>query len=168
MYVSLVACAAVDELQAQEEMSTLPSGATVARGLSPLLFVMGVGLFFPLKQTYGSDIAVRPPGWVFGVMWPILLAYLGTAWVRATPHSALTDVSFALLLGSLVFYVVVASKGLKVVAFWAVYISLACALVAGALLENTASRALLAPLVAWLLFAGQLAQNLACNTCTDL
>lgn len=85
----------------------------------------------------------------------------------ATPQSTLTDTSFAILLGALVFYVVVASKGLKVAAFWAVYIALACALVTGALMENKTSRALLAPLVAWLLFAGQLAQSLACNTCIN-
>ena len=44
--------------------------------LLPLFSVYLVGAFYPVGKEAGKDIAFRPPSWVFGVVWPILLLFL--------------------------------------------------------------------------------------------
>ena len=48
--------------------------------LLPMFSVYLVGAFYPLGMETGKDIPFRPPGWVFGVVWPILLLLIGYSW----------------------------------------------------------------------------------------
>ena len=48
--------------------------------LLPMLSVYLVGAFYPVGKEAGKDIPFRPPSWVFGVVWPILLILIGYSW----------------------------------------------------------------------------------------
>jgi len=50
------------------------------RALLPALAITGVSLMCPNLKNSGEDVPLRPPGWVFGVVWPILYATTGYAW----------------------------------------------------------------------------------------
>lgn len=149
------------------EVWTWRTGLLV-RALVPLVVVTVAGFVFRLGPNYGAEVPSRPPAFAFGLAWTLLLIFMGAAWAMeqqavVVPSSSAVDIMFCLLIGSLVFYTALASKGKNVGAFWMVYVSLAFALAVTGLLQRPACRALLAPLLAWLLFAGQLAQSLANN-----
>ena len=38
-------------------------------------------IFYPVDDTYGKTVPFRPPGYVFAIVWPILLILLGISWV---------------------------------------------------------------------------------------
>lgn len=142
------------------------TGRLLVRALLPLVVVTVGGFVFRLGPNYGAEVPSRPPAIAFGLAWTLLLISMGAAWAMeqqavVAPSSSAVDIMFCLLIGSLVFYTALASKGKNVGAFWMVYVSLALALAVTGLLQRPACRALLAPLLAWLLFAGQLAQSLA-------
>ena len=46
----------------------------------PILAVYLSGMYYPIDDTSGKKVWFRPPGWVFGVVWPILLSLLGYSW----------------------------------------------------------------------------------------
>ena len=48
--------------------------------LLPIFSVYFVGLFYPIDKETGKEIPFRPPSWVFGVVWPVLLLLLGYSW----------------------------------------------------------------------------------------
>ena len=46
----------------------------------PMIAVYLSGMYYPIDDTSGKKVWFRPPGWVFGVVWPILLTLLGYSW----------------------------------------------------------------------------------------
>ena len=54
----------------------------------------------------GKDVEIRPPGWVFGVVWPILYATTGWAWKNSDPNF---DAVYTLLIGLLCLWLVLYS-----------------------------------------------------------
>ena len=48
--------------------------------LLPMFCVYLAGSFYPVGKEVGKDIPFRPPGWVFGVVWPVLLLLIGYSW----------------------------------------------------------------------------------------
>ena len=54
----------------------------------------------------GKDVEIRPPGWVFGVVWPILYATTGWAWKSSDPNF---DAVYTLLIGLLCMWLVLYS-----------------------------------------------------------
>jgi len=46
----------------------------------PMISVYLVGSFFPVNSRTNKEIPYRPPGWVFGVVWPVLLFLIGYSW----------------------------------------------------------------------------------------
>jgi benzodiazapine receptor len=46
----------------------------------PMISVYLSGMYYPIDDKSGGKVWFRPPGWVFGVVWPILLSLLGYSW----------------------------------------------------------------------------------------
>tara|TARA_Y100000768_G_scaffold356522_1_gene310945 strand:+ start:2167 stop:2565 length:399 start_codon:yes stop_codon:yes gene_type:complete len=52
----------------------------------PIISVYISGIYYPVDEKTGKEVWFRPPGWVFGIVWPILLTLLGYSWYL-TPKS---------------------------------------------------------------------------------
>lgn len=132
------------------------------RLLTPLTVVTLSGVACPISRDYGSQVSIRPPSYLFGIVWFVLLLCIGYAW--ASSPSPATDGAFVLLLVLLSSYSLSTSR--PIASLWIVYGCIAAALLCFALLETSASRACMAPVIGWLLFAAQLAKSIACEECT--
>lgn len=106
----------------------------------------------------GSVVKFRPPGFVFGLVWPVLYLLLGAAWVYAQRHSetpgAFVDICYGMLVFFLTLWIVVYGclhnkKGGVYVIFLAIF-----ATIMSRDISPQLSRVLLSPLLVWLLFAG--------------
>lgn len=64
------------------------------RAFLPALAITGVSLVCPNLKNSGKDVPLRPPGWVFGVVWPILYATTGYAW-----YLSKNDTLYAFIVG---------------------------------------------------------------------
>lgn len=112
----------------------------------------------PMRASQGSAVPFKPPGWVFGVVWPLLYLALGVAWsmtaftgsTRAWWRGAPYVACVAALTAYLPLRACAANRRKE--ALWAVA---AAALAAAYCMEvsEPAARLLLLPLVAWLMFA---------------
>ena len=60
----------------------------------PMISVYLVGSFFPINSRTKKVIPYRPPGWIFGVVWPVLLFLIGYSW---TLRPQLTNYYIALI-----------------------------------------------------------------------
>ena len=48
--------------------------------LIPIIAVYTSGYYFPVRNYEDKKINFQPPGYVFGIVWPILLTLIGIAW----------------------------------------------------------------------------------------
>ena len=46
----------------------------------PLISVYLMSVLYPVNEEIGKNISFRPPGYVFAIVWPILLLLLGHSW----------------------------------------------------------------------------------------
>ena len=46
----------------------------------PMFAVYLPTVFYPVTDEIGSNVSFRPPGYVFAIVWPILLFLLGISW----------------------------------------------------------------------------------------
>lgn len=46
----------------------------------PMICVYVVGYYFPIKDYDNKKIKFKPPSYVFGIVWPILLTLIGISW----------------------------------------------------------------------------------------
>ena len=69
----------------------------------PMICVYLSGTFFPISEQSSKDIPLRPPGWVFGVVWPILLLFIGYSWTLR-PKMSYYYFTLTLLLSSWAFF----------------------------------------------------------------
>ena len=46
----------------------------------PLISVYLMSILYPVNEEIGKNISFRPPGYVFAIVWPILLLLLGKSW----------------------------------------------------------------------------------------
>ena len=128
-----------------------------ARFLLPLISVYTVGMFYPVKSNDRKDrkdIPYRPPGWVFGVVWPILLLLIGYSWSK---RPALTRyyVTLTVLLSS---WMVIYTYN-RSMAFMNIVTTIALtAYMISYKFEKKSSYALV-PLLRWLSFASYLSYN---------
>ena len=103
--------------------------------------------------TSATSVPLRPPGWVFGVVWPILYLTTGLAWF----HTKNNDVKFLFLVGLLCLWLPVYSCAKEKV-LGAVTLSLGTILAFYITLtlyrgrEHLSSK-LMIPLSVWLVFA---------------
>lgn len=48
--------------------------------LFPLFAVYIVSAYYPIGKNAGKEVPFRPPAYVFGIVWPILLLLIGYSW----------------------------------------------------------------------------------------
>lgn len=103
----------------------------------------------------GSPVLFRPPAWAFGIIWPILFLLFGLSWAIAARESPtlLTYLTYGLtttLLG--VWIIVYGCAKNKKAAAWILLLAVASGLASFG--QGTGvSKAMIAPLVAWAIFA---------------
>ncbi|MAN25538.1 MAG: hypothetical protein CME10_14840 [Gemmatimonadetes bacterium] len=122
------------------------------RAFLPALSISITSLLCPNLKNSGSNVPFRPPGWVFGIVWPILYVTTGYAW-----HLSKQDDLFTLVIGLCCAWLVVYScKRLK---YEAAFVLMASAItswyVVHKLGRSTAMYYTL-PLAIWLTFASSI------------
>ena len=122
--------------------------------LLPMFSVYLVGVFYPIGKEAGKDIPFRPPSWVFGVVWPILLILIGYSW---TLRPGLTNYYLLLTLLLSTWSIFYANN--RMFAFLNILATIALTLYLILHKFKKKSSYLLIPLVAWLSFASYLAYN---------
>ena len=135
--------------------------AAAARGAAFVSTFWTSSLLFPVGPAYGSEVAFRPPSWVFGLAWASISTAAGASWAfehahekngNNSPPSFLVDLCFVLLLVCLITFSAKAQTD-KTGAAWSVAGALAIALALTTSMTSWQAKALLSPLCAWLIFA---------------
>ncbi len=122
--------------------------------LLPILSVYSVGTFYPIEKDAGKEVAYRPPGWVFGVVWPVLLLLIGKSWTLAPDLSKYYIILTTLLASWSMFY-----ANNRSLAFLNILTSIAITIYLILSKFKKKSSNLLIPLLAWLSFASYLSYN---------
>ena len=122
--------------------------------LLPILSVYFVGSFYPIEKDAGKEIAYRPPGWVFGVVWPVLLLLIGKSWTLAPDLSKYYIILTTLLASWSMFY-----ANNRSLAFLNILTSIGITIYLILSKFKKKSSNLLFPLLAWLSFASYLSYN---------
>lgn len=119
----------------------------------PMVAGFVVSKFCKMEKS-GISVKFRPPGYVFGIVWPILYILLGLSWINSNPSSNKTIELLYFVLSSLLAYWIVVYACQKNKRN-AVFIMLAIILNIGILMVQIPkkSQLYLVPLGIWLLFA---------------
>ena len=119
----------------------------------PMVAGFVVSKFCKMEKS-GITVKFRPPGYVFGIVWPILYILLGLSWINSNPSSNKTIELLYFSLSSLLAYWIVVYACQKNKRN-AVFIMLAIILNIGILMVQIPkkSQLYLVPLGIWLLFA---------------
>ena len=132
--------------------------AAGARAVAFLFVFWTSSFLFPVSRHQGDVVAFRPPSAVFGLAWVLLSAAAARSWALEAAsldfrgaRLLFIDSSFVLLLGLLALYPALSKK--RVVSLWVVAGAFAASLAILATESAWGSRALMAPVVAWLVFA---------------
>ena len=131
--------------------------------LTPGLLGYSISAICNIGKSAGETVAFRPPPKAFGVIWAILFVLLGISWVIASrstlkPQSGcakhvLCVISYLLFTISLTVWIIFyGCKRNKKAACWILVISIMLSLIC-IVQGNTVSRMLLAPAIAWCIFA---------------
>ena len=70
----------------------------------PIVSVDIVSIYYPVTNNAGKELWFRPPAYVFGIVWPILLALIGYSWYlqpKLTPYYSI--LTFLLSIWSIFF-----------------------------------------------------------------
>ena len=103
----------------------------------------------PMNSGSGSKIKFRPPGYIFGIVWPILYLLLGAAWIYSNKYGIYYLIISLLLCLWLVVYSCLKQKKH---ASWVLLASLFMSFLTYTI-SNKTSQLLISPLIIWLLFA---------------
>ena len=119
----------------------------------PMVAGFVVSKFCKMEKS-GVTVKFRPPGYVFGIVWPILYILLGLSWINSNPSSNKKVELLYFVLSSLLAYWIVVYACQKNKRN-AVFIMLAIILNIGILMVQIPkkSQLYLVPLGIWLLFA---------------
>ena len=63
----------------------------------PLIAVYIPSIFFPVDNA-GENVRFRPPGYVFAIVWPILLTLVGISWFISYKNGKTTNILYLLLI----------------------------------------------------------------------
>lgn len=134
--------------------------------LMPQIFGAVSSLFCPIIRGVDSSSKAQPPGWVFGVVWPILYLFVGYTWMISRQYnSKIADTLFILNMVCINLWIYLFNcKNNKVAALWTFVPSIATAIMCLMFVANVTNSwwpaALLAPYISWLIFASQLNMNI--------
>lgn len=98
----------------------------------------------------GNNVKFRPPGWVFGVIWPVLYLLLGFALVQVK-NSVTYIVVLSLLLASFISWIYLYSCKSKKAAIFNLLVSLMLGIMLFSYSQSVGF--LVSPLIGWLIFA---------------
>lgn len=117
--------------------------------LLPLIAGYSVSWFCGPNKNSGSTVKFRPPGWIFGIVWPILYLLIGLAWVNSKQQT----IYFAILnLFLCLWLIIYGCKKDKIGGIYILFLSLLTSLFIYTNV-NKFSKNLIIPLIIWLLFA---------------
>lgn len=63
----------------------------------PLISVYIPTVAYPVTNEIGSEVPFRPPGYVFAIVWPILLILLGISWFKKRKLGWIINILYTLL-----------------------------------------------------------------------
>ena len=63
----------------------------------PLVSVYIPTVAYPVTNEIGSEVPFRPPGYVFAIVWPILLILLGISWFKKRKLGWIINILYTLL-----------------------------------------------------------------------
>lgn len=72
--------------------------------LIPNVIIYIPTIFYPVNEDIGKNVSFRPPGYVFAIVWPILLLLLGISWFLMSENGLLINLIYFLLTISLAFW----------------------------------------------------------------
>lgn len=125
----------------------------------PLISIYTTSLLCPVSSNSGNAVPFRPPGYIFAIIWPILLLLLGFAWFeinKTTDRKLLNNIIYVLLIIFLclwqVFYSCLDNNISSIyIIFMALLFSFMAYTVSG-----LNGKLAISPLIIWLVFAGLL------------
>ena len=132
------------------------TGLDVFFCILPIFYGFIMGFVSGIGKDAGENVKFRPPGWLFSVVWTILFILLGFSWAIASNTSENKILAIVMysclvfLLGIWIFVYNGLSK--KTAASWILILILAFAF-ACICLGNQWSKIMIAPLIAWCIFA---------------
>jgi tryptophan-rich sensory protein len=135
--------------------------------LLPLILGFGSGLFYSSKNIPKPKTRFNPPGWVFGVVWPILYLLLGySSYLIYSSNSKEHNTVFILYIIHLLLLTAwwpffVKYPGFRAYAFWSLIFILfyACLLFSLYYKINKRAAYCLIPYILWLSFASYLSYS---------
>mgnify|MGYP001360340558 CR=1 FL=1 len=117
----------------------------------PLIAVYAMSWVAPVEDQTGAEVPLRPPPYVFAIVWPILLLLLGLAWYSARQDLGYIILTVLLSLWSLSYSIQEILGLINIVLSEVVLVYLLC--IQG---PKVTATWLLMPLVLWLVFAAYL------------
>ncbi len=117
----------------------------------PMISVYIVSYYYPVTKEAGKEIWFRPPPYVFGIVWPILLLLIGFSWYLSKNLSIYYVILTLLLSTWSIFW-----NYSKIFSFINIIITTFFTLYLIFKQFNKKSSILLIPLVLWLFFASLL------------
>ena len=116
----------------------------------PALIVYIISIFFPLNNA-GKNVPFRPPGYIFGIIWPILFLLIGFSWYNRFNLSELYLILCILLSLWIVIY-----NYSNILSFVELIITFIFTIFLILYKYKPDSSLLLIPLALWLIFASSL------------
>lgn len=126
----------------------------------PLLLSIVITILCPMSRDSGASIKARPPGIVFGIVWPILYIMVGLSWYYAkTEYTSAISIMFMInLMLNYLWVYLYSCRCNKLYALWDIVLMIVSTL--GLIIYltkvNIVSSMLLIPYFGWLLFASML------------
>ena len=121
----------------------------------PIVSVFGVSRCVKVGEETGQDVAFRPPGWVFGLVWTVLLILFGVSWMIENEETINIPINICYGIVNVLFIawiIVNAYVDDKKYALWVLFITLMMSLYCYTLATQT-SKLMLIPIITWVLFA---------------
>lgn len=131
------------------------SKENIIRFVFPMFISYLVSIKCKMDKNSGSSVKFRPPGYIFGIVWPILFTLIGLSWVNSANKlkSRISDIlylSLSLLLASwIIVYSCMKDKKKAVYILFLTLLSITFLM----LYVPQNSKLLLAPLGIWVLYA---------------
>lgn len=125
----------------------------------PLIAIYTSSLICPVSPNSGNTVPFRPPGYIFAIIWPILLLLLGFAWFEINKFPdrlVINNTIFILLIIFLCLWQVFYScLDNKINSIYIIFIALLLSIIAYTV-SGLNSKLAICPLITWLIFAGLL------------
>ena len=124
----------------------------------PMLAVYLPTVAYPVTNAIGSNVPFRPPGYVFGIVWPILLILLGISWFIVRAGGKIVNTVYTVLVILLGIWFILYDNN-KYIGLADIIVSLLLTLYLSFnnyKKFNKYSSITLVPLIIWLLFASVL------------